>query len=162
MGSAMPKTAFEVRQNCRGLLTPIEQRIYDRYFQAAEAGEPAPSIEDLQVEIGADGASTVPGITKRIEAKGYITREIYQRGRTICIVSTGQCTLPPRDQTPHWRLRTENVPSPAIQTVRERVKPVAAMIEAEARLLGKSLPEFLSDLVYIGWAEYRAEKESEE
>jgi hypothetical protein len=33
------------------------------------------------------------------------------------------------------------------------------MIEAEARMSGKSHSEFLADLVYIGWHEYQAEKE---
>jgi hypothetical protein len=35
------------------------------------------------------------------------------------------------------------------------------MIEAEARLLGKSPADFLGDLVYIGWHGYQAEKEEE-
>lgn len=139
-------------------LTPIEQRVLERYVLAAAAGQPAPSIEEIAKHIGASGVATVPGITKRLEEKGYITRQIYQRGRTVCIVETGQCTLPPKDQTPHWRHRTDRVPTPAIQSVRERVKPVAAMIEAEARLLGKSVSDFLADLVYIGWHEYQAEK----
>lgn len=139
-------------------LTTVEQRVYDQCREAAAKGLPAPSIEELTAEIGASGVSTVPGIMKRLEAKGYITRQIFQRGRIVCISATGQCTLPPRDQTPHWRVRTERVPSPAIQSVRERNKPISAMIEAEARQLGKHPADFLADLVYIGWHEYQAEK----
>jgi SOS-response transcriptional repressor LexA len=159
MASLAPKTPFEVYRSSS--LSPIERDVLLLCEEAARHGQPAPSIEELTCAIGATGVSTVPGIMKRLEAKGYITRQIFQRGRTICITSTGQCTLPPHDRTPHWRTRTEQVPTPAIQAVREKVKPVAAMIEAEARLLGKSLSDFLGDLVYIGWAEYAAEKGEE-
>lgn len=140
-------------------LSPVERIVFDKCQEAAANGLPAPSIENLSQDIGATGVATVPGIMKRLEDKGYITRQIFQRGRIVCISQTGQCTLPPRDQTPHWRLRTDRVPSPTIQGLRERSKPIAAMIEAEARLLGKSLTDFLGDLVYIGWHEYQAEKE---
>ena len=143
-------------------LSPVERTILERCEQAAESGEPAPSIDELSQAIGATGVATVPGVMKRLEAKGYITRQIFQRGRIVCITETGQCTLPPNDQTPHWRMRTDRVPSPTIQSVRERSKPIAAMIEAEARMTGSSLTDFLSDLVYIGWHEYQAEKESGE
>jgi SOS-response transcriptional repressor LexA len=161
MASAAPKTPFDVRLAARNPLTPIERTVLERCKEAAAAGERAPSIEELTAAIGATGVSTVPGIMNRLEAKGYITRQIYQRGRVVCITETGQCTRPPNDQTPHWRFRTDRVPSPAIQSIRDKAKPVAAMIEAEARLLGKSLPDFLSDLVYIGWHGYQAEKETE-
>jgi hypothetical protein len=59
-------------------------------------------------------------------------------------------------------LIARSISAAAIQAVRDRAKPVAAMIEAEARLLGKSLTDFLGDLVYIGWHEYQAEKEGAE
>jgi hypothetical protein len=142
-------------------LTQIEDQVLTICKRAAAEGRELDSIEDMRMALGALSYSTVPGVMKRLEAKGYITRQIFQRGRTVCITATGQCTLPPRDQTPHWRVRTERVPAPAIQCLREKAKPVSAMIEAEARLLGKSLSDFLGDLVYIGWHEYQAEKEAE-
>jgi hypothetical protein len=140
-------------------LTPIEQRVFDCYQRAARLGAPAPSTEEMTEMIGALSDSTIPGITRRIEEKGYITRQIFQRGRVICIAETGHCTAPPNDTSPHWRLRADRVPTPAIQAVRQRSMPLAAMIEAEARLTGRSLTDFLADLVYIGWHEYAAEKE---
>lgn len=143
-------------------LTTVERIVLERCESAAIEGMPAPSIEELSRAIGATGVSTVPGVMKRLEAKGYITRQIFQRGRIVCIASTGQCTLPPHDQSPHWRFRTDQPPTPAIQSFRERAKPVSAMIEAEARLTGKALSDFLADLVYIGWHEYQAEKEAGE
>lgn len=142
-------------------LTPIEQAVLSICRQAAAEGRPLESIEEISARIGVQGISTVPGIMKRLEAKGCITRNIYQRGRQVCIPETGQCTAAPSCTAPHWRFRTERVPTPAIHTIRERAKPVAAMIETEARLTGKALSEFLADLVYIGWHGYMAEKEAE-
>jgi hypothetical protein len=139
-------------------LTAVEQAVFDICLRAAREGRELDSIEDMRTELGALSYSTIPGIMKRLEAKGYITRQIFQRGRIVCIASTGQCTMPPHDQTPHWRVRTDRVATPAIQQVRERSKPISSMIEAEARLLGKSPADFLADLVYIGWHEYVAEK----
>lgn len=159
MAASVARNPFEIRREMASSLSPIEREVLSRCQQAAEAGEPAPSIEDLTEAIGATGVSTVPGIMKRLEAKGYITRNIYQRGRQIFITATGQSTAPPNCLAPHWRTRSETVPTPAIQAIRERSKPVAAMIEAEARLTGKHFNDLLADLVYIGWHEYQAEKE---
>jgi hypothetical protein len=164
MASAAVRETNELRSRGFTLsnppLSPIEQAVLGVCEKAAAEGRELDSIEDMRMELGALSYSTVPGVMKRLEEKGYITRQIFQRGRLVCITSTGQCTAPPRDQTPHWRVRTDRVQTPAIQSVRERSKPIAAMIEAEARLLGKSLSDFLGDLVYIGWSEYQAEKEA--
>jgi hypothetical protein len=118
------------------------------------------SIEEIMVMFGFNSYSTVPGIMRRLEVKGFIKRNIFQRGRQVCIVETGECTAAPPCTAPHWRQRTETTPTPAIQQIRERV-PMAAEIEMEARRLGKHVTEFLADLVYIGWHEYRAEQERE-
>lgn len=142
-------------------LTPIEKRIYDACLEAAVGNLPAPSVETLTVMIGASAPSTVPGIMGRLEAKGYITRNIYQRGRQVCIVDRGICTLAPANTAPHWRLRprTESPPTPAIQQLRQREQSLTAMIEQEARSRGVPFATMLEDLVYIGWHGYRAEKE---
>lgn len=162
MVSAAPQTPFDVRHSSRGALTPIEQRVLDICESAARDGRELDSIEDMRMTLGALSYSTVPGIMKRLEAKGLITRRIYQKGRVVCIAATGKCTAEPRNTAPHWRFRTDRTPTPTIQSVAQRAKPVAAMIEAEARLHGKSLTDFLGDLVYIGWHEYQAEKEQGE
>lgn len=157
--ASVARSPVDVMREVASPLTPIERTVLQHCERAAVAGEPAPSIEQLTQAIGATGVSTVPGIMKRLEAKGHITRQIYQRGRTVCIVSTGDCTAPPNDLTPHWRVRTDRIPAPAIQLVREKVPSVAAQIEREAREANRPLSDFLADLVYIGWAEYRAEKD---
>lgn len=160
---ASPQTPFDMmRSAATAPLSPIERTVLKHCERAASAGEPAPSIEQLSAIIGANGVSTVPGIMKRLEAKGYISRTIYQRGRVVCISATGQCTAPPPSLAPHWRTRSEQVPSPAIQSVRDKCKSVSAMIEAEARQRGCSLAALLADLTYIGWHQYIAEKETGE
>jgi hypothetical protein len=102
---------------------------------------------------------TAPGVLRRLEEKGYVSRTMYQRGFQVRIVATGEQTAPPRNTAPHWRTRSDHPPAPAIQAIRERAKPIAAMIEAEARMSGKHHADFLADLVYIGWHQYQAEKE---
>jgi DNA-binding MarR family transcriptional regulator len=155
--ATVPSSVFDVRRAIG--LSPIERRVLELCEAAAERDQPAPSIEDLTVAIGATGVSTVPGIMKRLEAKGFISRRIYQRGRVVCITATGQSTAEPSNTSPHWRFRIDQPQTPTIQAVREKSKPIAAMIEAEARLTGKPIASFLADLVYIGWHEYQAEKE---
>lgn len=139
-------------------LTAVESIALECLKQIASEGRTATQPELCAATGAGYQTGTVPAILNRLEKKGYITRQVFQRGMIVHIVATGQTTRAPNDQTPHWRLRTDRVPAPAIQHFRERAKPVAAMIEAEARLLGKSLTDFLSDLVYIGWHEYQAEK----
>lgn len=112
--------------------------------------------------IGATGVATVPGILKRLEAKGLISRNIFQRGRQVCITATGQCTAPPNDTSPHWRLRdrSNDPPVPAIQQTRQRSVSAFARIEQLAREERKHVTEFLVDLVYIGLHAYEAEREN--
>ena len=141
-------------------LSNEERRVLSLAIEDAAAGRPLRPNAEIAAELGSQNydGGTVPGIMRRLEAKGYITREIYQRGRQVCIVSTGQCTAPPKDTSPHWRLRTDRVPSPAIQAVRQKRQDVCALIEQEARRLGKPMSDFLADLVYIGWHSYDAER----
>lgn len=139
-------------------LTPIERIALECLKQIAGDGRQATQAEILAA-IGSQAVATAPGIVRRLEQKGYITRSQFQRGFQVCIVETGQCTTPPHDTSPHWRLRTDRPPTPAIQSVRDRSKPIAALIEAEGRVLGKHHSDWLADLVYIGWHAYQAEKE---
>lgn len=125
-----------------------EGRVADQYEICAAIGS------------GNTNGGTVAGVVNRLVDKGFVERigGPLQKGMWLKIVATGQITAEPRNKITHWRFRTDRVPSPAIQSVAQKAKPIAAMIEAEARLLGKSLSDFLSDLVYIGWHEYQAEK----
>lgn len=158
MNAALKSRSFTIYQ---APLTPVEQMVLDICKRAAAEGRELDSIEDMRMELGALSYSTIPGIMKRLEAKGYIERTIYQRGRTVCVVETGQCTAPPKCTVPHWRTCPDRAPSPTIQVVRETNRPIAAQIEAESRILGYSLPDFLAELVKRGWHEYLADKECE-
>jgi hypothetical protein len=154
----VPRTATDVRKAANAPLTTIERIAMECLRQIASEGRQATLIElcaatGLNYQTGG-----VPAILKRLEDKGYIKRTVFQKGMIVCIPSLNICTAPPQDKSPHWRQRTERVPTPTIQAVRERNKPIASMIEAEARQLGKAPAEFLADLVYIGWSEYQAEK----
>lgn len=84
-------------------LTPVEQQIFEMCYAAAEEGRELDSTEAMATRIGANSFSTVPGILKRLERKGWISRSVFQKGRQVCITATGRCTIAPRDTTPHWR-----------------------------------------------------------
>ena len=155
---AAPRNPVEVMRECR--LSSIEAQVYDICREAADRDLPAPSTEVIMQRVGAMGMATVPGIMRRLEGKGFIRRLIYQRGRTITITATGKSTAPPNNTAPHWRQRTEHMPTPTIQVVRERVQSTAMQIEADARSLGKPLAVHLADLVYIGHHAFRQEQEN--
>jgi hypothetical protein len=141
-------------------LTFIEQRVLDICIADAKAGRQLRPNDEIAAEIGATGAGTVPGILLRIEQKGYISREIYQRGRRVCIEATGHCTLPPACTVPHWRTITDRAPLPAIQQVRERDQSLASWIETTARSLGRDYLDFATELLRRGAQDYRADQES--
>jgi hypothetical protein len=157
---AVPRTAAEVRLQANALgLTFIEQRVFDICVADAEAGRPLTPNDEIAAEIGATGAGTVPGILARIEAKGHISREIYQRGRMVCIVATGKCTAPPECQVIHWRKLADRAPTPAIHQLRQHDMSLAQWIETEARRTGRSHLDFLEELVRRGAQDYRADQE---
>lgn len=151
------------RQTLRDVaLTQIEIDVLAICRRAAADGRELEPTEVIMARLGLSGYGTVPGVLKRLEAKGLISRNIYQRGRQVCIVDTGQCTAAPSCTAPHWRLREAQVPTPAIQQVRQRMQNEASLIEQEARKLGKPMSDFLADLVYIGWHEYDRRREDGE
>jgi hypothetical protein len=150
-------------------LSPLEAAVFALCNAAAEEGRPLESNDDMMEALegcgyylSGYGGGTIPGIMKRLEGKGVIARTVFQRGRQVCILETGKSTAPPNDTSPHWRLRTEAVQSPAIHIVRQKSQPTSNLIEQEARRLGKHMTDFLADLVYIGWHRYQAEQEAGE
>lgn len=144
-------------------LSTIERRVYEICVLAAETGSALPTNEEINALIGSHSSTgaTAASILRRLRTKGYIQHDIYQRGRQVTIIATGKQTAPPACLAPHWRLRKEAVPTPSLQLVRQEPKAASAQIEAEARKLGKAIPDFLGDLVYIGWHTYLGEQGSE-
>jgi len=151
-------------------LSPVEREVYVRMAEAAIAGAPAPTTEELCELTGLSSMSSVPQILSRLEKRGLIRRQVYQRGRIVTITSTGLSTARPADTSPHWRDRSPAphwrdrppVPSPSIHSVRSKAPSVARQIEQAARHEGRALPDFLGDLVYMGFAQFRAEQEAAE
>ena len=140
-------------------LTTIEARVYEICRRCAAESRELDSQESIIAEIGFESPSSAADVMRRLETKGYIERRLFQRGRMVKINETGEWTAEPRDTTPHWRFRKESCPAPAIHQIRERAKPLAQMIEAKARALGKPLHEFLIDCVYVGFNEIMHEGE---
>jgi SOS-response transcriptional repressor LexA len=134
-------------------LTTIESRVYEICRRCASAGVELDSQESIIVEVGFESPSSAADVMRRLETKGYIERRLFQKGRMVKICETGEWTAEPKNTAPHWRLRKESCPAPAIHQIRERARPLAQMIEAKARALGKPLHEFLIDCVYVGFNE---------
>jgi DNA-binding MarR family transcriptional regulator len=69
-----------------------EQIILDALAHAAEHNQPCPINMDLEFLIGADSTSTASWIIARLEEKGLIKVERFQRFRVVEIVKTGKRT----------------------------------------------------------------------
>jgi hypothetical protein len=139
-------------------LTAVERVALDHCSSKARNSEPVTQMS-LADAIGSQNTTggTSAGVLARLESKGYITRQVYQRGVQVCIVATGECTAPPSCLTPHWRSITDRVPVPAIHQVRQRDMNTALWIETEARAKGRDMADFLMELVRRGVQDYRAE-----
>lgn len=128
-----------------------ERLIYRALVKAANAGKPCPTADDLQELIGCHSNSTPSEVMRRLEKRGLIKREIYQRGRRVTIVATGKMTRACVNTAPHWRDRPRDVPRPSPTTIQQRKPDTAAEIFREAQRRGKAPQDFLADLVWIGW-----------
>ena len=154
-GMGGPRSSIDVGREAT--LSAVET-IALRYCVEAIAAGRRITQDGLCAAVGGSGGGTAPTILKRLEEKGYITRKIFQRGVQVCIKTTGQCSLPPPDTSPHWRLRTERTLAPAANTVRN--EQIGSAIEADARARGVNIQTHLHDLVYIGHHAYRTEQDA--
>jgi DNA-binding MarR family transcriptional regulator len=134
-----------------------ERLVLRALIRAANAGQPCPKADDLQELLGCYSNSTPTEVIRRLEKRGLIKVERYQRGRRVTIVSTGKMTRACVNTAPHWRDRPRDVPTPSAVSLQQRRPDTAAQIFAEARKLGKAPQEFLADLVWVGWRETRRE-----
>lgn len=144
------------------LMVRMPERVIDRIAleclkQIASEGREA-TQDEITAGIGSKNqcGSTATGCINRLVRDGFIEHVAghpLQRGIWVRIKATGQETREPRCTSAHWRCRTENVPSPTIQRVAEYAKPLAELIEAKAKSLGKPMAEFLMDCVYVGFHE---------
>lgn len=120
-------------------MTPIERQVFEICETAADAGKILPSNDDIAARIGSQssGGSTVAGVLKRLTDKGYITHDVYQRGRQVTIVATGRQTAPPACTTPHWRKILEraqgNTPTLPRHTIANTLPTLRAYLEKMMR-----------------------------
>lgn len=132
-------------------LSAREALILAALEQAAERGLPCPDHADLNALIACTSTSTSPTIVRRLEEKGYIVVERFQRSRQVRIVATGKMTQEPKNKAPHWRDRPRDMPTPSRAEVERRAPTIAAQIFAQAARMNKPVVEYLADLVFVGW-----------
>jgi hypothetical protein len=128
-----------------------EAIVFSAIEAAANDGLHCPRADDLAEMISVESVSTTVGIVNRLERKGLITVERFQKSRRVTIVATGKMTAEPANRTPHWRTRPHNVPSPSLTTLRQRNPDVAQALMIAARHEGRALNDFLADLVWEAW-----------
>ena len=98
-----------------------EQLVYEALCEAAANGDVCPNYLDLNEIGGFDSSSWSPTVVKRLERRGLIVVERYQRFRRVQIVATGQWTA----RSPSQRVEHPHVPRGA------RIKQCAAGIIAK-------------------------------
>ncbi|MEO6216047.1 MAG: hypothetical protein ABIO86_08455 [Sphingomonas sp.] len=131
--------------------------------EAAEAGRQAPTADDIQEHTGCNSISTTVNLVRRLELRGLIEVERFQRTRRITVVSTGKRTAGVSNETPHWRKgpRPRSAPAVPISYVQQRKPELAREMIIAARREGLSVQDFLGELVWAGWkARLRAMAES--
>ncbi len=88
------------------MLSRSEEIILMEIAQAAKDGRVCPTYLDLNEAIGAESSSTSPSIVARLERKGLITVQRYQRFRTVTICATGETTA----RSPSMHVERPHVP----------------------------------------------------
>lgn len=93
----------DVRISLAGL-TWTERTTFRAIREAAQAGLPCPTNIEIEVLCGYNSCSMGPMMLRKLETKGFIKVERYQRYRIVEITATGERTgrsAMMRDQTPH-------------------------------------------------------------
>ncbi len=139
-------------------LSSTEASILSALTDAAARGLRCPTNEDLADMLGLRAVSSPVWLMQRLEARGAIRVERFQRERRVTIVATGQATAAVRNPAPHWRDRPRDVPAPSPSQLRERRPDTAGAIMAEARRQHVAPAEFLADLVWRGWRQWQDEQ----
>ena len=134
-------------------LSPWEREVLACVTEAAEAGRTAPTGDELQERCGCDSISTTVNLVQRLERKGLIRVERYQRTRRITVLATGKATAPVANKTPHWRTkkRPGRMPSASLHALKARDPDMTMAIIKAARREGMGLDDFVAELVWAGW-----------
>ncbi|HMB75812.1 MAG TPA: hypothetical protein VKN76_05405 [Kiloniellaceae bacterium] len=99
------------------LLTERQQRLYDSIAAAARAGEVCPTNKAIAAASGLVSASAVADALGRLQRKGKVRVERFNRARVVHLPDLGLATATPpvaspRGLAPHWRERLPGVPLP--------------------------------------------------
>lgn len=84
-------------------LTEIERSVLEFVERAALQERELESNEAIADALGFSGTGTIRGIMLRLERKGYVRIESYQRGRKVYATRVERWTRPPMCVVPHWR-----------------------------------------------------------
>ncbi len=126
-----------------------------RFIESAANGGRYVTAAELDNVIGTTNVSgsTQAGICRALERWGLIATARFQRGRQFTILATGAKTAAPRNTTPHWRSLPPPRKLPGISpaAVRRSDPDLAQRMLVAAREEGMSLPQFLLELVWVGW-----------
>ena len=136
-----------------GQLSSWERIALAAIMEAADSGSPAPTCDELVERCGCNAVSTTADLVKRLERRGLIRVERYQRSRRIHVLATGKATAEPMNKRPHWRTtpRPTSLPSVAPSYVQQRKPDLAREIIVAARHEGLSVQDFIAELVWAGW-----------
>lgn len=86
---------------------PVQERqVYDLLCQAARLSAVCPTNLDIEMLLGYESASTGPVMVARLEKRGLIRVERYQRFRIIEICATGERTA----RSPSMHTQAVHVP----------------------------------------------------
>jgi len=87
-----PANAAVPAKVCLAGLTWTERTTYRALAEAAQAGLPCPTNIDIEMLCGYNSCSMGPVMVKRLERKGLIRVERFQRFRIVEVVATGERT----------------------------------------------------------------------
>ena len=95
-------------------LTQRQQRLLEIIADAARAGRVCPTNKAIAEMDGLASASAVADAISRLQRKGVIEVERYNRARIVCLPDQGLVTAEPEvssqaGQAPHWRDRKPGV-----------------------------------------------------
>lgn len=72
-------------------------------MRAANQGLPCPSNEHFCAALGFKSSSAVVYMMDRLQRRGLIKVQRFQRSRVVEIVLSGKKTATPKNTTPHWQ-----------------------------------------------------------
>lgn len=129
-----------------------EAIVFDALDHAAQQGLPCPTTTELSFRLGYSEGGAVVAVMKRLEKRGLIEVERYQRERRVKILETGMQTAPVRNPAPHWRDRPRpSSPGPSLSALRQRDPGLTQRMIVTARHEGMAFDEFVARMAAFGF-----------